>query len=211
MLFLRNIISLKILLVLISTMAHGQTVNQVTLQLSSDSQLAIRGKANIANFECSFVSGHVHDTIQTKVSIVADVVHLSNAGIEFPVKHFDCGNKVINKDFRKTLDHENHPTITLDLTKIYFDGSGSGDNYLEAEAEIIITIAGRSNTYLVPFDEITFGQGNIAFTGRQQLAFSYFDLEAPTAVFGMVKVRDELDVSFDFNLLLIKKGPEGPS
>ncbi len=208
--FSSNIVTVFPLLVLVSSIAYGQASSHITLQLSSDSRLEIKGSANVTDFGCSFMSGHAHDTIRTTVNVTSDVVHLSNMAINFPINHFDCGNSVINKDFRKTLDSHNHPRITLDLTKIYFDGSGRGDNYLEAKAEIVISIAGRSNKYVVPFDEITFGEGHISFTGQQDLAFSYFDLVPPTALFGLVKVRDQLDVSFDFNLLLIKKGPSGP-
>jgi hypothetical protein len=135
------------------------------------------------------------------------VIHCSEANIDFKVEKFDCGNPALNKDFRKTLGYEEHPHISLSVDKIYFDGSGSGDNYVEAQAELSIELAGKSNTYLIPFDNITFSDKLISFTGRQAVTFSSFDLIPPKALFGLVKVEDELDIMFDFDIALIKKGP----
>ncbi|MEQ9298368.1 MAG: hypothetical protein RIF33_07390 [Cyclobacteriaceae bacterium] len=188
---------------------HAQHTASFTMVLNSSSQLEVRGNANITDFSCAFERHYASDTFDVYVELVDDIIYCSQVLIDFPVSLFDCGNPAMNKDFRKTLQHEEHPHISLSVDKIYFDGSGGGDNYVEAVAELSIYLAGQANTYSIPFDNITFSDQLISFTGRQDVTFSSFDLIPPKALFGLVKVEDELDIFFDFDLSLIKKEPEG--
>ncbi len=189
---------------------QGQQTASFTMILNSSSQLEVRGNANVTDFSCSFETHHASDTFDIYVELIDDIIYCSQAFINFKVDYFDCGNPAMNKDFRKTLLHDQHPYISLSIDKIYFDGSGSGDNYVEAEAELSIKLAGRTNTYRIPFDNITFSDQLISFAGRQDVTFTSFDLIPPKALFGLVKVEDELDIFFDFDISLIKKGPVGP-
>lgn len=198
---------LLVFLFVIHCYGHAQHNASVVMVLSSTSHLEVKGNANVTDFRCTFQNEYVVDTLDISVDIIGDVIYCSDAVINFLVDGFDCGHAAMNKDFRKTLNSDTHPYITLSIDRIFFDGSGSGDNYVEAEAELTIKLADQSNTYTVPFDNITFSDRLISFRGRQDVTFTSFGLDPPTALFGLVKVEDELDIMFDFDIKLIKKGP----
>lgn len=207
--YMGHFLLLFFLLAFTQFQTHAQHTASFTMVLNSSSHLEVRGNANITDFSCAFQRQYASDTFDIYVELVNDIIHCSEAVIDFQVEHFDCGNPAINKDFKKTLLYDEHPHISMSIDRIYFDGSGSGDNYVEAEAELSIQLAGRTNTYRITFDNITFSDQLISFTGRQDVTFSSFDLIPPKALFGLVKVEDELDIFFDFDLSLIKKEPEG--
>lgn len=199
-----------VLFVLLAVAAHyGQAQHKASLimVLSSSSHLEVRGSANVTDFTCVFQHQYVVDTLDVSVDILGNIIYCADAVINFKVDGFDCGQAAMNKDFRKTLGSDTYPYITLSIDKIMFDGSGSGDSYVEAETELTIQLAGKSNTYSIPLDNITFSDRLISFRGRQDVTFTSFDLVPPTALFGLVKVDDELDIKFDFDIELIKKGP----
>ena len=191
----------------LSSPGVAQQKASLIMVLSSSSHLEVQGNANVTDFTCAFQQQHVIDTLDVRVDIVGDIIYCSDAVINFLVDGFDCGQAAMNKDFRKTLGSDAFPYITLSIDKIYFDGSGAGDNYVEAAAELTIKLAGKSNTYTVPFDNITFSDRLISFRGQQDVTFTSFGLVPPTALFGLVKVEDDLDIRFDFDIELIKKGP----
>ena len=104
---------------------------------------------------------------------------------------FDCGSRVINKDFMNLLKSEEYPKIVLELKEIKKDLST--DCIVHALIEIVI--AGESKSYFIPVelkdDKI------INVSGALNLNICDFNLEPPKKALGLIVVSDIIKINFD--------------
>jgi polyisoprenoid-binding protein YceI len=107
-------------------------------------------------------------------------------------KNFDCGNRKINKDFHKLLKTEEYPEILLKIKKI--DLSRGED----ATVTLSFTIAGIENDYRFPI-EISW-ENQLRFKGNLQLNIKDFNLEAPSKIFGLIVLEEEIQINFNLNV-----------
>ena len=105
-------------------------------------------------------------------------------------KGFDCGHKIITKDFKTLLKADDYSHIDINLKELILDKK-------EIIAKTCIEIAGVKREYEVP---VSFDSKNSNVKGVLRLNINDFCLKAPKKLLGFVIV-DEY-VSIDFNLFL---------
>lgn len=153
------------------------------------SELVITGDTNINTFVCAFDTAHLKPSENIGYSQNGRMMHFKNAVLRLNSQGFDCGGRGINKDFQKLIQADTYPEITLNLKNIIFDTS---DN---AEAEVVIGIAGKQKRYTFPVkihkEEIP------RFTGLLKLNLNDFALEAPKKLFGLIVIKEEVEISFN--------------
>jgi hypothetical protein len=149
----------------------------------------------VNSFSCAYGTSFAQDTLSHEVSIQEDsVVAVSGDDLALKVDAFDCGKKAINKDFRNTLKSDKHPTIDVSLSRLIHEQG------VARKAEIIITIAEVSQSYIVRISqERTVEDGHI-ISGSQMVKLTDFNLEPPRAMFGLIKVHDEMEVDFSLTI-----------
>jgi hypothetical protein len=160
------------------------------------STLTINGKSNITEFSC--VSEH--ELTQRALAIEAATstksVTVSGAQLQLEVHKFNCGRAPINRDFRATLKAEQHPHIVLKLDEIIYNSDAP--NYIQAL--MTINIAGVDRNEIVEIEVTDPSKEIVAVKGAKRLKITDFNLTPPTAMFGLIKVEDELDISFDLKI-----------
>ncbi len=158
-----------------------------------NSSLSIAGTTNINEFECDFnplsfknESFKVHYIDKERALI------FKNSILTLENKNFDCGHRKINKDFHELLKTEKHPEIFLKIKKI--------DLKQEEEATVTLsfTIAGIENDYKFPI-EINW-ENQVRFEGKLELNIKDFNLEAPTKIFGLIVIDEEIEIDFNLNI-----------
>jgi len=113
-----------------------------------------------------------------------------------PIENFDCQNRILNKDLRKTLKAEEYPTMTIHFVDLERIPNTDGD-YLKGTVQI--ELAGKRKQFVIPYtikktDKTTKLEGSRAFT------FGDFDLVPPSKIGGMIKVKDDFNVNFTLYL-----------
>ncbi|WP_082002108.1 YceI family protein [Chryseobacterium sp. JAH] len=98
------------------------------------------------------------------------------------VSDFDCGNKMMIRDFRKMLNVEKYPEMTIRFLSLTKDQK----NLL---AVIEVKIMNQTKKYHVDF----IIQNN-KLIGRKSLKFSDFNITPPKKMGGMIVVKDDLDL-----------------
>ena len=182
------------LLLLFTMMGFAQNgTNNRTIKIKPDSKLTITGDTNISKFLCEFDSEMIPSTRKVKVSGNQEELHFQNAILTLDNTGFDCGSKGINKDFHALVKTEEYPEISLELKKLCINTP------TRAIADLIITIAGETKAYRVPVKII---DGDIPqYRGDLTLNIKDFDLKPPMKMFGLIVVKEDIDINFNLNVV----------
>ncbi len=159
------------------------------IKILPSSQLSITGDTNISQFECVFNTLYLEDFREVAYRRNGDAINFKNAILFLKNEGFDCGNKVINKDFHALLNTKKYPKITLELTEIKINKGKRGEAYVK------IAIAGKEKKYRFPVDIISAPLDR--FIGKLKLDIRDFNLEAPKKMFGLIVIKDEIEIDFE--------------
>ncbi len=176
--------------------AQQQEVSIQTVVLN-ESKLRINGTSNVTDFECKYANSFELDTLSHQLEISKDSILVSGDNLPLTIDSFDCGKRAINRDFKSTLKSKEYPNIDISLLEVF------SENDIPTSASIAISLGGTTQKYLVSLTEEVMDDKVVSISGTQKLKLSDFNLEPPRALFGLIKVRDELVVTFE---LLVKAG-----
>ncbi|WP_081210628.1 YceI family protein [Salegentibacter sediminis] len=180
---------------LISSLAGFAQPNVETreIEILPESSLSISGNTNISEFECDFNTIRFKEqSITVHFSSKGDILDFRNSILPLKNTNFDCGNRRINKDFRELLKTEKHPEILLKIQQIEMDDKQNAHVTLNFE------IAGKNKNYRFPV-RLT-GDDQLCFEGNLALNIKDFDLEAPSKMFGLIVIEEEININFKLNI-----------
>lgn len=146
----------------------------VALQAQSNT-IVITGRTNINTFRCTNTG--------FKTYIVQKNIH----HIEVNVGDFDCNNRIMTNDFRKTLKANEFPKMQIKFIKFQ---KITTDSYA---ATIEVKLMDRSKIY-----DVDFRYKNQQLMGSKRILFSDFSIIPPKRMGGTIVVKNELDLSFNF-------------
>ncbi len=160
------------------------------------SKLTINGTSNVNDFRCIYdedsasgtASNEQYDAIQNASTSTSEDV------LVLVVDSFDCGKRGINRDFRNTLKSDIYPTIHVELIDVV------RKNEIPAMAIVNISLVGITKEYSVELGEAYVEDGDTLVPGTQIINMSDFNIEPPRALFGLIKVRDELTIQFSLRI-----------
>jgi len=159
--------------------------------INDDSQLSINGKSNVNVFECSYDQDFHKSRISVEDS--SGVILFRQNLILFEVESFDCNHSRMTSDLRKTLKESSYPFLKMNLIKL--------DKTQEKCAlELLLTIAGIKKPKHIALNSCNITENQINFKGEYKMNLSEFGLVPPMALWGMVKVNDEITIDFSFYL-----------
>mgnify|MGYP006292190747 FL=1 len=118
--------------------------------------------------------------------------------VMIPVKQFRATNRMVYKDFLDLLQVEKHPEIVLiipdeEFYSLYNPGS-------VVPTKVGIRVAGVTRFYRIRCRVIPCVPGDLVITGEKSLKLTDFKLEPPVKSLGMIRVKNELIVNFEFRL-----------
>lgn len=159
------------------------------IYIKKGSHISISGSSNVNCFTCQYTNTIAEGCQEIKYKYEDNTFSLKNAEINLKSSSFDCGGRMINKDFNALMESEKHPHI-----KINFEEVKVLDNSFEVIAKI--EIAHKVNRYA--FEISTHDKKN--YLGSLELSIEDFDMEAPRKLFGAIKVDPDITINFDLNL-----------
>ncbi len=167
------------------------SMTKTKVKISPKSEVSICGKSNINSFQCKYNSNLLDEEILvTSVKSTDNIIYLNNAKISISSNGFDCCNNLITKDFKTTLKADSYNTINIQLKEIEIENS----NLI---TRIEIEIAGKTKDYLVPMN---FNEKNNNVKGTLKLNIKDFNLKSPKKMFGMIEVKENVDINFNLFL-----------
>ncbi|WP_434035675.1 YceI family protein [Formosa sp. 4Alg 33] len=187
-----------VLSVLLAVSFSGSPVKtQSEIIIKPSSKLTIHGITNVANFACKFNTVTLKDEIA--ISYTAKSCHTSfeNALLVLDNKEFDCGRKIINKDFNDLLKSDTYPQIAIRLKEVV--RSKTDPKIVTAHVDFII--AGVTKSYQIPI-HISRDQA-LTVNGKIKLNIRDFGLENPKKMLGLIKIEDVVTVHFHLDMDII--------
>jgi hypothetical protein len=164
--------------------------------IQKNSNLCIEGKTNINSFRCDITEYLQPDTIYFYKNEESSKPISLRGGLSINIKRFDCHQKFITSDLRKTLKADEQPMLKIVLLNIgYFNGDAGN-----IKGWVNIGLAGVSKTVEIDYAVRNGQPGYLELTGSRKLKFSDFGLKPPQKLAGLIKVEQELNVRFQLVL-----------
>lgn len=173
---MRILLLLLLILLGIPTKQRMMIVTRKTIQVS--------GQTSLGGFNCDYNRIGVKDTLfldadNTVKEIVFDV----------PVQDFSCGNFLLNRDFRKTLQAETFPQAIVKVKNLK-------SNYGYYTCDLTVNLVGKR----LDFNGLMLKRVADGLTGELVLSFEQLELKAPSKMGGLVKVEEKLNLSIFLGL-----------
>lgn len=175
---------------------HGLNLDAKTSTVffCEGSSLKIKGSSNINKFECVLDMNTLSDRLLVSYKESQGYLDFTNTKLVIPAKHFDCGGKMINKDFQKLLNVDNFPEISLTLKRVMI--SKVSQDCTMATIEVVI--CDIKNSYDVPISTSKSIEG-VNIDGVLAININDFSLEPPKKMLGVIKVSPIIEIEFLLN------------
>lgn len=169
--------------------------NEQRWVIEKSSSISILGKSNVNRFRCEIKGYYKPDTLvisgeENQVAV--------KGGLLINVNDFDCHQKMITRDLRKTLKAKDNPFMKIQLLTLSRFAGVAGDDKIKGW--VAIELAGITRTIAVDYVVKRSPGGALQFHGSQQVNLSDFDLNCPGRLAGLIKVDDQIDVTFILQL-----------
>lgn len=194
---MRRIIILIFAYLYFSQLGTGQFIK---VMVHPQSMLQIQGKTNVNSFQCYCAPPASVVGFNAESSSETQKINFKKAALTVLTKSLDCRHKIMNRDMYQTLKAEHYPTITLSISQVLIPIHSINARWKltgPIATEAYLTLAGMKRkidllvTISQPFSNI------YRFTAKKSLLLTDFGLTPPTALMGMVKVKNEIILDID--------------
>ena len=168
-----------------------------TWKISSGSVVEVKGSSNVNKFECNSMSMGDKDQLISVFDPAKNETEW-NGGFLVHSKKFECNNAYITGDFHNTVRADKFPEIKIKFIQLKKNSGNSAANQLDGKVDI--TIVGVTKRYPLACFLVKDQAGNTRMKGEQKIFLSHFGIEPEAKLFGTVKVKDEISVSFSLVL-----------
>jgi polyisoprenoid-binding protein YceI len=180
--------------------SHLVTGQFIKVMVQPQSMLQIQGKTNVNSFQCYCAPPASVVGFNAESSSETQKINFKKAELTVLTKSLDCRHKIMNRDMYQTLKAEHYPTITLSISQVLIPIHSINARWKltgPIATEAYLTLAGMKRkidllvTISQPFCNI------YRFTAKKSLLLTDFGLTPPTALMGMVKVKNEIILDID--------------
>lgn len=184
------------------------------------SQLVLEGSSNVAGWRCRGT------TLDARVEVAAALTAINHAidriedgdiarwkgfpqptfQLRIPVSTLRCGNRRMERDMYRALRSEAHPAIEFRFQELIggVNHDIDGGSY-HARVAGVLSLAGQTKKVAIDVEARRVSRDRFRLQATLPLRMTDFSITPPTALFGAVKARNELVVTFD---LFLQPGAE---
>ncbi len=160
--------------------------------IEKNSNLSIEGRSNVSSFQCDVVRYLRADTIFFYKENTR--IYTTKGGLTIDVNEFDCHHKYITADLKKTLKAKECPLLRIELLSIGNFSTAAGDQ--KTTGCVSIQLAGITRKFEINYAIQSGNEGALHLYGSRKVSFSDFGLTPPRKLAGLIKVEEEINVSF---------------
>lgn len=195
----------RLLIILTFFFVNNDIIAQYRYTFGPSSILHVNGKTNINRFQCISCEQITDRALNFTESIDHSIVTFSNGNLDIDVFQMDCGRKEMNKDFQKTLKADQFPQIKLSLISAettQHERLLNCDQWASYRVFVNITIADVCHTEEVFAQVQKVDDSHFLCRGNMVVSFTDFGLEVPTAMLGLIRVKNALQIEFDLDIIV---------
>lgn len=164
-----------------------------SFEILTDSFIVINGSSNINSFSCKAI--RPAETSPLNLQILPDYSVDMNGFLKVNVAEFDCKNRILNNDLRKTLKENEYKQMTVhfkSLDQLPMDSSQESTT----NGNILIELAGIKKEFKIPLVILKTKEGHYKLKGNRRFSFDDFNLKPPHKVAGIIRVKNEFNTVF---------------
>lgn len=196
------------LILALGLIAGTNTSSHYTYIVKDDSWLSLSGSSSINTFECISNSEVVKGNLVVNFDEINRTLNFTNAQLKIDVKSFNCKNPLLNKDLHKALGADKNPYITIELMDAITKTQSKSGQTGSIVAKVSVTINQKCKIVDIPIQWQQVGSSRFRFSGFKELNMSDFEINPPSPAFGLVKVSNEIAITF--SLLVEANAFEAP-
>jgi hypothetical protein len=171
---------------------------KVTWVIMQGSSLTVNGSTNVNTFQCDIANYNLPDTVTCFKLQQRGAVLPMTGKLNLSIDAFDCHNKMMTSDLRKTLKAKDFPILSVRFITI--NSFPDFKNPIKITGIVDIGLAGVSKKFEINYYFTADDKQQVHLKGDQKIYFSDFNLNPPSKLGGMIKAKDELLVVFKLNL-----------
>jgi len=176
--------------ILFNTSPKEEVINW---KVTSESMLEVLGTTNVSKFTCENYEYTGQEFLIQRIPEGQEVGQWSGE-VRITSRNFDCDNELMTKDFKKTIEVEKFPTITVKFLGLTTESETLTQKNLMGQVEI--TLVGISRIYDISCVFLASQNKSALLSGERRIQLSDFNIEPPEKFFGALKVNDSIAVNF---------------
>ena len=163
--------------------------------------MKIDGSSTISDWSVETAEATGSLTTLKEIKIEVGEILYSNLEFSFPVDKMESGRgPIMDSKIKKALISDVHPLVTYTSTQNKII-TVNGDKFV-LESVGTITAAGVSKPFTVKLNgDFNAVMKTISFVGTKDVTMAMFNIVKPTAFFGKLKTKDELNVKFNVSFI----------
>ena len=178
-------------------------MDSVTYSINPPSTLEIHGESNVHSFICESRAAYPKRPITFHKGKRENKLFFEHTKLDLHIKEMDCGGRGINRDFQKTLRADEYPLVTIELVSLTLPKNFQTENSNQpATAATRIHLAGAEKHVELSIGIVKLEEHKYHVVGICPLKMSDFHIEPPSALFGLIKVENEITIHMDLYLQL---------
>lgn len=205
-------------LAMVWTTAGAQITPNGAIEIEPGGKLWIEGSASIVDYTCSAErlsgNGNIENTTQPRQNVNGQGA--VSIEVTIPVRSLECGKQAMNNDMYKALKANEHRSIRYQLLSASLvdtlnvnTATEEEEAWMNIKTTGVLEIAGAEDTTEVFVQGQLINENRFRVKGDKQISMKTYDIQPPTAMFGLIKARSELTVYFDVTVRL-KNAFSGP-
>ncbi|HEX5972142.1 MAG TPA: YceI family protein [Gemmatimonadaceae bacterium] len=165
---------------------------QRTVTFSPASKIVIEGKSNVHAWTCATST---FDATATAPELPATESgsRLTALALSIPVSSLDCGHGDMNKNLRKAMHADQHPTVGYRMTS--YDATRKGDSY-DVSMEGMVTINGVEKPVRVHASVTPNALGGADVVGSAPIRTTDFGVQPVKVMLGTLRTSPDVTITF---------------
>lgn len=183
-----------------STLSESSAFSYSLLQ---GSKVSVEGTTSVNAFTCFSDDTYSQHSANLFVNDLKNNITFQGVILDVKTGSLQCGNEVMNKNLCQMLNTDKYPFIVVELLQAStrIGESPNFSQWVNMTGKVYISLAGERRAQRIDFAAKQNGNGVYHFIGKHNISLNQYNLDPPTALFGLVKVNDVITVKFD---LLVK-------
>jgi hypothetical protein len=171
---------------------------EVTYTLEDSFEMRIDGDSNVKSWDAEIKDMNGELVLTDTENLTFETLapdHFVSLSLNIPVESIESSSGGLTKNLQKYMKKDDHPYVTFTLNEITSIEKNEGTAQITATG--VINAAGKDHNAEMTVVASMNEQGDMIFAGDTELLMTSFDIDPPTAVFGTIRARDEIVISFN--------------
>lgn len=196
-------LALPLLLFLFLSGVTPPEFETIRYSITHGSSLNINGKTNINRFACCSEQTFQNLELLYQIDEQTQTYQFASQ-LRLNVSEFICEKKMMTRDLRDALQADQYPYITIALHEAWPTGKPARTTdgvVVDFMTLADISMAGTCRAMRIPIRVFKNDDLRMRFYGVLKIKLTDFNIEPPTALAGLIEVKDEMEITFDLDVV----------